>query len=55
LSAWLRPAFPLRLPWLPLLAPLAVFAVYLLAHAAVSGGTKMARDVAGACVVPKIC
>jgi hypothetical protein len=24
-------AFPLRLPWLPLLAPLAVFAVYLLA------------------------
>jgi hypothetical protein len=24
-------AFPLRLPWLPLLAPLAVFAIYLLA------------------------
>jgi hypothetical protein len=24
-------AFPLQLPWLPLLAPLAVFAVYLLA------------------------
>jgi hypothetical protein len=24
-------AFPLRLPWLPLLAPLAIFAVYLLA------------------------
>jgi hypothetical protein len=24
-------AFPLRLPWLPLMAPLAVFAVYLLA------------------------
>jgi hypothetical protein len=24
-------AFPLQLPWLPLLAPLAVFAIYLLA------------------------
>jgi len=24
-------AFPLQLPWLPLLAPLAVFAVYLMA------------------------
>jgi hypothetical protein len=24
-------AFPLRLPWLPLLAPLAVFAIYVVA------------------------
>ncbi len=29
--AWSPTAFPLQLPWLPLLAPLAAFAVYLLA------------------------
>ena len=31
LAGLVATAFPLRLPWLPLVAPLAVFAVYLLA------------------------
>lgn len=31
LAGLVATAFPLRLPWLPLLAPLAVFAIYLLA------------------------
>jgi hypothetical protein len=31
LAGLVATAFPLQLPWLPLLAPLAVFAIYLLA------------------------
>ena len=31
LAGLVATAFPLQLPWLPLLAPLAVFAIYLVA------------------------
>lgn len=43
-------AFPLSMPWVPLLAPLAVVGVYVLAIRPFLGGRRRASDVGGGVV-----